>query len=97
MHDSLGQTLAAAHLQASSARLLLARGETAQTDECLERLASMTSDAEADVREYLLGARTGFAPGLPFFALLRECTQRFGRQYGPQVELTVPAPRGAGT
>ena len=51
----------------------------------------MTSDAEADVREYLLGARTGFAPGLPFFPLLREYMQRFGRQYGLQVELTVPA------
>jgi signal transduction histidine kinase len=91
LHDSLGQTLAAAHLQASSARLLLARGETAQTDECLERLTSMTSDAEADVREYLLGARTGFAPGLPFFALLQEYMERYGRQYGLQVALTVPA------
>ena len=91
LHDGLGQTLAAARLQASSARLLLARGETAQTDECLERLARMTSDAEADVREYLLGARTGFSPGLPFFPLLREYMQRFGRQYGLQVELTVPA------
>jgi len=91
LHDSLGQALAAARLQAGSARLLLARGETARTDECLERLASMTSDAEADVREYLLGARTGFAPGLPFFPLLREYVQRFGRQYGLQVELAAPA------
>jgi PAS domain S-box-containing protein len=91
LHDSLGQTLAAAHFQASAARLLLARGETAQTDECLERLASMTSDAEIDVREYLLGARTGFEPGLPFFALLREYMERYGRQYGLQVALTVPA------
>ncbi len=90
LHDGLGQVLAAARLQAGSARLLLARGETAQTDECLERLASMTSDAEADVREYLLGAKTGFAPGLPFFRLLREYVQRFGRQYGLRVELTVP-------
>jgi PAS domain S-box-containing protein len=91
LHDSLGQVLAAARLQAGSARLLLARGEIAQTDECLERLASMTTDAEADVREYLLGARTGFAPGLSFFALLREYMQRFGRQYDLEVELAVPA------
>jgi PAS domain S-box-containing protein len=90
LHDSLGQTLAAAHLQASSARLLLAQGETAQTDECLERLADMTLDAESDVREYLLAAKTAFAAGQPFFRGLRQYAARFTQQYSLPVELSVP-------
>jgi PAS domain S-box-containing protein len=90
LHDSLGQTLAAAHLQASSARLLLARGQTAETDECLERLASMTIDAEADVREYLLGAKTVLSADLPFFPALRQYLQRFSQQYKLPAELAAP-------
>ena len=90
LHDSLGQTLAAAHLQASSARLLLARGQTAQTDECLERLASMTIDAEADVREYLLGAKTALSAELSFFPALRQYLRRFSQQYELPVELAAP-------
>ncbi len=90
LHDSLGQTLAAAHLQASSARLLLARGETDQTDEYLERIADMAIDAEADVREYLLGARTVLSADLPFFPALRQYIQRLSQQYDLQVKLAAP-------
>ena len=41
--------------------------------------------------------RRAFAPGLPFFPLLRQYPQRFSRLYGLQVELSAPgAARGAG-
>lgn len=91
LHDSLGQTLAATHLQAGTARVLLAQGETAQTDECLQQMADMTIAAEADVREYLLGAKTVFSPDHPFFASLREYMARFSQQYGLSVELSIPS------
>jgi PAS domain S-box-containing protein len=91
LHDSLGQTLAAAHLQASSARLLLARGEIAQTDECLASLADMTIDAEADVREYLLGLKNFVSTGLPFFPALRQYLAQFSQKYDLPVELCAPA------
>jgi signal transduction histidine kinase len=90
LHDSLGQTLAAAHLQASTARVFLAQGDTAQTDQFLEQLTDMTIAAEADVREYLLGAKTAFLPDHPFFFSLRQYVLRFSQQYGLQVELSVP-------
>jgi signal transduction histidine kinase len=90
LHDSLGQTLAAAHLQASTARVFLAQGDTAQTDQFLEQLTDMTIAAEADVREYLLGAKTAFSPDHPFFFSLRQYVLRFSQQYGLQVELSVP-------
>jgi len=90
LHDSLGQTLASAHLQASTARLLLARGETAQTDGCLEEMAKMTMAAETDVREYLLGAKTVFSDDLPFFPALGRYLAQFSRQYDLPVTLHVP-------
>jgi PAS domain S-box-containing protein len=90
LHDSLGQTLAAARLQASTARLLLAQGETAQTDKCLEQMADMTIEAETDVREYLLGAKTSFSADRPFFEALRQYAARFSQQYSLQVGLSIP-------
>jgi signal transduction histidine kinase len=90
LHDSLGQTLAATHLQASTARVLLAQGEAAKTDECLKQLADITIAAEADVREYLLGAKTVFSADRPFFESLRQYVTCFSQKYGMRVELTVP-------
>lgn len=90
LHDSLGQTLAATHLQASTARLLLAQGEIDATDKCLEQLADTALAAEVDVREYLLGAKTAFSPDHHFFEALRQYVARFSQQYGLRVELSVP-------
>lgn len=103
LHDGLAQALAAAHLQASTAKRLLARGDTASVDECLDNLADTTLHAEADVREYLLAAKTGLSDGRPFFGALRDYLARFTRQYGLPVELAVspelnaqePAPAAA--
>lgn len=89
LHDSLGQTLAAARLHASTARLLLARGETAQADKCLEQMGEITMAAEADVREYLLGAKTAFSSDQLFFPTLRQYATRFSQQYSLPVELSV--------
>ncbi|MCA9992534.1 MAG: PAS domain-containing protein [Anaerolineales bacterium] len=90
LHDSLGQTLAATHLQASAARHLLAQGQLDQTDHCLLQLAEMSIAAEADVRDYLLGAKTAFTPEMPFLETLRQYLLRFGQQYSLQVELDTP-------
>ena len=90
LHDSLGQMLAATRLQASTARLLLAQGETAQTDKCLEQMGEITIAAEADVREYILGAKTAFSSDHLFFPTLRQYAARFSQQYSLRVELSVP-------
>lgn len=90
LHDGLGQMLAAAHLHASTARQFLAQGANAQTDECLDQLAAMTLEAQADVREYLLGAKTVSSGEHPFFPSLRQYLKRYSQHYGLRVELTVP-------
>jgi signal transduction histidine kinase len=89
LHDGLGQVLAAAHLQASTAKLLLDRGETTQVGECLNILADTTLQAEADMREYLLGAQSTFPADYPFLTTLREYLKRFTRQFNLPVELSA--------
>lgn len=90
LHDSLGQTLAATHLQASAARHLLAQGQLDQTDHCLAQMAEMSIVAEADVRDYLLGAKTAFASDMPFEETVRQYVLRFAQQYDLQVDLHTP-------
>lgn len=89
LHDSLGQALAATYLQASTAKLLFARGEAAQMSECLDILADTTLQAETDMREFLLGAQSIVSADHSFFATLREYLKHFTRQYNLPVELSV--------
>jgi signal transduction histidine kinase len=90
LHDSLGQTLAAAHLQASTARLFLAQGQFTEADNCLEQMANMTMAAEVDVREYLLGAKMTLSPDHRFFEALRMYVVQFSQKYNLPVELSIP-------
>jgi signal transduction histidine kinase len=91
LHDGLGQVIASAHLQATAAKRLLARGEAEQVNECLSNIADSTLQAEADVRDYLLGAKSVVTPERPFFATLREYLAIFSRRYGLAVDLAVPS------
>jgi PAS domain S-box-containing protein len=90
MHDSLGQSLAATHLLAGTAKLLLEQGETAQTEKCLDQMSEMALAAEADVREYLLGARLTMSADQQFFEVLRQYLMHFGQQYSMHVRLSIP-------
>jgi PAS domain S-box-containing protein len=89
MHDGLGQELAAAHLQASTAKMMLNRGETTQVGECLNLLVDTTLQAQADMREYLLGAQSVASAGHSFCTTLREYIKGFTRQFSLPVELSV--------
>ena len=90
MHDSLGQTLAASHLLAGTAKMLLGQGESVQAEKCLDQVSDLTLAAEADVREYLLGAKLTMTADQQFFDVLREYLVRFSQQYGLHVRLSVP-------
>lgn len=89
LHDGLGQVLAAVHLQASAAGMLLERGKTSQMGECLDGLASTTLQAEAELREYLLGVQSVDSVEQSFLATLQEYLRRFNHQFNLPVELSV--------
>jgi signal transduction histidine kinase len=77
LHDSLGQVLGYAKMQAQAARERLARGEWREADEHLAQLAAVAQDAHADVREYILGARAGASAETAFLPALEDYLRRF--------------------
>jgi PAS domain S-box-containing protein len=91
LHDGIGQVLGYVKMQAQAARDRLAQGQTAEADECLVQLISVAHDAHADVREYILGAKTT-ASGQPgFLAALRQYLLRFSEIYGMHARLVEPS------
>ncbi len=89
LHDSLGQVLGYAKMQAQAARERLARGEWREADAHLAQLAVAAQDAHADVREYILGARTA-AGETAFLPSLEDYLRRFQANYGICTSLEAP-------
>ena len=90
LHDGIGQVLGYVKMQAQASRDRLARDQVAAADADLAQLVSVAQDAHADVREYILGARTPAAAEAGFLPVLRQYLQRFSQQYGLQAELIAP-------
>jgi PAS domain S-box-containing protein len=93
LHDGLGQVLGFVKMQAQAAQGVLATDPQAARS-YLAQLVAVAQDAHADIREYILGARTAddAAPG--FLAPLRHYLERFSANYGLAVELAVPPELG---
>lgn len=89
LHDSIGQVLAVAELQAETANELVDRGEIAAAQATLFRLVEVTQSAQVDVRQYLLGAKTLFTPGQDLFVTLHQYVKQFSRDFGVPTELVI--------
>jgi len=89
LHDSIGQVLAVAELQAETANELVDRGEIAAAQATLSRLVEVTQSAQVDVRQYLLGAKTLFAPGQDLFVTLHQYVEQYSRDFGVPTELVI--------
>ncbi len=90
LHDGLGQVLGYVKMQAQAARERLAQGQTEIADDDLMRLVTVAQDAHADVREYILGARSGDSAEAALLPALRQYLQRFGETYKIRTELDLP-------
>ncbi|MCU0487236.1 MAG: histidine kinase, partial [Anaerolineales bacterium] len=90
MHDGLGQVLGYIKMQTQAARDCLARDQIATAEEHLAQLTAVAQDAHADVREYIMGAKTT-ATGQPgFLPALQQYLQRFSENYRLRTELVGP-------
>lgn len=89
LHDSLGQVLGYVKMQAQAARGLLARDQVEEADRYLAQLAAAAQEAHADVRAYILEARSDIAAEAGFCAALRHYLRRFSEIYGLATDLTV--------
>jgi PAS domain S-box-containing protein len=89
LHDGIGQILVAAHLQAKSAKELLARGDTVSVESCLHRLAEATQEAKESVRDYLLGVKTRSSVDRGLLTVLHQYLYQFSHNYGIHTELVA--------
>jgi PAS domain S-box-containing protein len=98
LHDGIGQVLGYVKMQAQASRDRLAQGQTAEVDGQLAQLITVAQDAHADVREYILGAKTAAntaASGADsgqggFLAGIRQYLKRFSEVYELRAELIEP-------
>ncbi len=93
MHDSLAQVLGYVITKASAARELLGQaGRAGDAEQHLRQLEQAARDAYADVREGILGLRTGLDPSQTLLEALRRYLERWREQSGIAVDLVVEPP-----
>jgi signal transduction histidine kinase len=90
LHDSLAQTLGYVRLQAATAREALVRGATASVETTLAQISDVTGDAYTEVREAILGLRSGGSGGdRRLVDALGEYVARYREQSGVEVAFEV--------
>jgi signal transduction histidine kinase len=90
MHDSLAQVLGYVITKVSALRELLRQPDRlAEVERHLEQLERAARDADADVREAILGLRTGLAPNRSLVDALRSYVERWQDQSGVNARLIV--------
>ncbi|HEY89650.1 MAG TPA: response regulator [Thermoflexia bacterium] len=91
LHDGLGQTLGYLNVQAQAVETMLAAGQTTPAQANLRRIVQAAQEANADIRDYILGLRAAPAPRQDFLAVLRDYLHRFQTTYGIETRLNLPA------
>jgi PAS domain S-box-containing protein len=89
LHDSIGQVLATAQLQAETANELVDRGEIVAAQDTLSRLVEVTQSAHVDIRQYLLGAKMLPTLGQDLFVALHQYVKQVSHNFGPPTELVI--------
>lgn len=87
LHDDIGQVLGYVKLQAQAARDRLTEDKKAAADTELAKLIAVAQDAHANVREYILAARSATATGFHLIPALHQYLRQFQEHYGVCVDL----------
>lgn len=89
LHDSLGQVLGYVNTQTQAARLLLAKGKTAATDELLLRLVTAAKNAHVELRDFILQLQNGESSEQNLVERLRLYLQQCQAAYNLRTELVA--------
>lgn len=98
LHDNLGQVLGYMNTQAQSIRDLFSRGFTSTAITSLSHMIDVVQNAHKDVREFILGTKTGMQMHIQpqdsssevFFSTLKEYVQLLDQLY--HLKVTIHAP-----
>jgi PAS domain S-box-containing protein len=89
LHDGIGQVLGYVGVQTQAAVKWLQDGRKDKAESILRRLVEVAQDAHADVRESIVGLRTGPAEQWAFIPRLKDHMDRFQANYGIRAELVL--------
>jgi PAS domain S-box-containing protein len=92
LHDSIGQVLANAAMQADAARKLLRDGRLPEAEALLERLADVARESHQEIRGYILELNSGPTAQRPLVDALRLYLDSFSRHHGIATELSIEQP-----
>ena len=91
LHDGIGQMIAAADLQITSAKIFVDRGDTSGLGGCLQSLAEVTQEIKEIIREYLVGVKRPEEADQGIVASVRNYIRHFTQNYAIKAELIVPS------
>ncbi len=92
LHDDLGQVLGYVNVQSQAALAQMTQKDDVQLQTTLTQMAQVARDAHADVRQYILGIRTGESERLPdpFIPTLKKYLQDLATLYNLETGLSLP-------
>ena len=92
LHDDLGQVLGYVNVQSQAALAQMDQEDDTRLQVTLTQMAQVARDAHADVRQYILGIRTGESERLPgpFMPTLKKYLQDLATLYNLNVRLSLP-------
>ncbi len=89
MHDGLAQVLAYVNAKAQAVREFLRAGRTEEANRQLEQLAKAAREVYADLRESIMGLRTGIGPERTMVEALSEFVAAWEGQTGVSCRLAI--------
>lgn len=90
LHDGIGQMLAAAHFQVTSATDVLPRGDKGLAESYLKRVADTIQMAKESVRDYLRGVKAYSFSEKCLCTTLRDYFKQYTHDCGIRIEFVVP-------
>jgi PAS domain S-box-containing protein len=89
LHDGIGQILGYVSMQVQTARKWVRDGDKEKAESLMGRIAEVSKDAHADVRESILSLRTGSDQEFSLIPALKNYIERFQVNYGIRTELSI--------
>lgn len=90
LHDGIAQVMGYMHTQTNIALDQLAHDQIETAETTLATMRDVAHDAHADLRDFILGVRSGETPTKEFFATLEKYLEQFRANYHVPVTLSRP-------
>lgn len=89
LHDGIGQVLGYVSMQVQTALRWVRNGNKEKAESIMVRIAEVSKDAHADVRESILSLRTGSDQNWSLIPTLKKYIDKFQANYGIRTELSI--------